>query len=167
MLDKEPFCLIAQAIYDDLLLSFGEQGLLKRHLGHRTAKSHKIFFVCRYPSVIRTTQNHRDLKVISEDELESLLTALAGTQRISVVLFQVQAHIQKNIIQLYHTADKLSYVCLLHECFVNATSVDLVTAVCTTLRRHLSRVHCVSKYQDFVYAPNGHMKKLPRVSITL
>ena len=162
MLDKEPFCLIAQAIYDDLLLSFGEQGLLKRHLGHSTTKSHKIFFVCRYPSVIRTLQNHRVLKVISEDELESLLSALAGTQRISVVLFQVQAHVQENILQLYHTAEKLLYVCLFHECFVNATSVGLVTAVCTTLRRHLSRVHCVSKYQNFVYAPNGNMKKVTK-----
>lgn len=141
MLDKELFCLVAQAIYDDLFLAVNEQGPLKQHLCHRTAKSRKIFFACRYPSVLRATQNHRNLLVISEDELNCVVVALAGTQPVSVVLFQVQVHVQENIIQLYHTADKLCHVCLFHECFVNATSVDLVTAVCTTLRRHLSRVH--------------------------
>ena len=162
MLDKEPFCLIAQAIYDDLLLSFDEQGLLKRHFDQSAVKSHQIFFVCRYPSVISTLHNHEDLKVISEGEVEILLLALAGTQRISVVLFQVQAHFQENILQLHQQAERLSYVCLFHECFVNATSIDLVTTVCTTLRRHLSRVHSVSKYQDFVYSPNGNLKKITK-----
>ena len=124
--------------------------------------SHKIFLVCRFPSVINTLHNHEDLKVVSEDEMEILLSALAGTQRISVVLFQVQAHFQENILQLYHEAEKLSCVCLFHECFVNATSVDLVTAVCITLRRHLSRVHSISKYQDFVYSPDGNKKKITK-----
>ena len=43
--------------------------------------------------------------------------------------------------------------------FVNATCVDLVTAVCSSLRRHLSRVHCISKYQDFTYSPDGNKQK--------
>ena len=107
-------------------------------------------------------QNNRDLFVISEDELECIVTALAGTQPISIVLFQVQAHVQESIIQLYHTAEKLSYVCLFHECFVNAVCVDLVTAVCATPRRHLSRVHCVSKCKDFVFTPTGQMKRITK-----
>ena len=32
MLDKEAFCLIAQAIYDDLFLSFDEQGITQTTL---------------------------------------------------------------------------------------------------------------------------------------
>ena len=93
---------------------------------------------------------------------ESCSLQLAGTQSVSVVLFQVQTHFQKNVLQLYHEADKLSYVCLFHECFVNATCVDLVTAVCSSLRRHLSRVHCISKYQDFTYSPDGNKKKITK-----
>ena len=117
MLDKEAFCLIAQAIYDDLLLSFVGQGSLRRHLVQPTVATHNFFFVCRFPSAINTSHYHEDLKVISEDEMGILQSALAGTQSVSVVLFQVQTHFQKNVLQLYHEADKLSYVCLFHECF--------------------------------------------------
>ena len=66
MLDKEPCCLIAQAIYEDLVLSFDDQGLLKKHFGPRTVKSHQVFFVCRFPSQLRTFKNHKDLFVVSE-----------------------------------------------------------------------------------------------------
>ena len=162
MLDKEAFCLIAQAIYDDLLQSFVGQGLLRRHLVQPIGATRKIFFICRFPSAINMSHYHEDLKVISEDEMGILQSALAGTQSVSVVLFQVQAHFQKNVLQLYQEADKLSYVCLFHECFVNATCVDLVTAVCSSLRRHLSQVHCISKYQDFIYSPDGNKKKITK-----
>ena len=147
MLDKEAFCLIAQAIYDDLLLSLAGQGSLRRHFVQPTVTAHKIFLICRFPSAINTSHYHDDLKVVSEDEMGILQSALAGTQSISVVLFQVQKHFQKNVLELYQDADKLSYVCLFNERFSNATSVDLVTAVCSSLRRHLSRVHCISKYK--------------------
>lgn len=162
MLDKELCCLIAQAIYKDHFLAVTGQGPLRQHLSHRTVEFHKIFFARRYPSALRTTQNHRNLAVVSEDELECVVTALAGTQLISVVLFQVQGHVQENIVQLYHTAEKLWRVCLFHECFVNATSVDLITAVCTSLRRHLSQVHSVAKYRNFSYAPTGQMKEITK-----
>ena len=162
MLDKEACCFIAQAIYDDLLLSLAGQGSLRRHFAQSTVTAHKIVLFCRFPSAINTSHYHDDLKVVSEDEMGILQSALAGTQSISVVLFQVQKHFQKNVLELYQDADKLSYVCLFNECFSNATSVDLVTAVCSSLRRHLSRVHCVSKYQDFVYSPNGNKKKITK-----
>ena len=162
MLDKEAFCLIAQAIYDDLLLLLVGQGALRRHLIQPAGSTHKIFFICRFPSASNTSHYHEDLKVISEDEMGILQSALAGTQSVSVVLFQVQTHFQKKVLQLYQDADKLAYVCLFHECFVNATCVDLVTAVCSSLRRHLSRVHCVSKYQEFVYSPDGNQKKVTK-----
>ena len=51
MLDKEPCCLIAQAIYNDLFLAITGQGPLRQHLSHRTAEFHKIYFVCRYRDV--------------------------------------------------------------------------------------------------------------------
>ena len=162
MLDKEAFCLTAQAIYDDLLLSLAGQGSLRRHFVQPTVTAHKIFLICRFPSAINTSHYHDDLKVVSEDEMGFLQSALAGTQSVSVVLFQVQKHFQKNVLELYQDADKLSYVCLVNECFPNATSVDLVTAVCSSLRRHLSRVHCVSKYQDFIYSPDGNKKKITK-----
>ena len=162
MLDKEAFCRIAQAIYDDLLLLLVGQGALRRHLIQPAGSTHKIFFICRFPSASNTSHYHEDLKVISEDEMGILQSALAGTQSVSVVLFQVQTHFQKKVLQLYQDADKLAYVCLFHECFVNATCVDLVTAVCSSLRRHLSRVHCVSKYQEFVYSPDGNQKKVTK-----
>ena len=161
-LDKEACCLISQAIYEDLVLSFRDQGLLRCHLGPRVNQSHQVFFVCRFPSELRTLHNHKDLFVISEDDFEPIHTALAGTQSISIVLFQVQAHIQEKVIQLYRDAKKLSFVCLFHECFVNAACLDLITAVCTALRRHLGRVHCVSKYQEFTYAPTGQNKKVTK-----
>ena len=153
---------LSQAIYEDLVLSFCNQGLLKSHLGPRVNQSHQVFFTCRFPSELRTLQNHKDLFVISEDDLEPIHTALAGTQYISVVLFQVQTHIQEKIIQLYRDAPKLSFVCLFHECFVNAVCFDLITAVCTALRRHLGRVRCISRYQDFTYAPFGQTKKVTK-----
>ena len=162
MLDKEAFCLIAQAIYDDLLSSFIGQGSLRRHLVQPAFATHKVFFICRFPSAINMSHYHEDLKVISEDEVGILQSALAGTQFVSVVLFQVQTHFQKNVLQLYQEAEKLSYVCLFHECFVNATSVDLVTAVCSSLRRHLSRAHCISKYQNFIYSQDGNKKKITK-----
>ena len=162
MLDKEACCLVSQAIYEDLVLSFCNQGLLRSHLGPRVNQSHQVFSICRFPSELRTLQNHKDLLVISEDDLEPIHTALAGTQYILVVLFQVQTHTQEKIIQLYQDAQKLSFVCLFHECFVNAVCLDLITAVCTALRRHLGRVHCISKYQDFAYAPFGQTKKVTK-----
>lgn len=125
MLDKEACCLIAQAIYDDLVLSFCDQGLLKSHLGPRVNQSHQVFFICRFPSELRTLRNHRDLFVISD-------SALAGTRYISIVLFQVQTHIQEKIIQLYKDAKNLSFVCLFHECFINAVCLDFVTAIGTS-----------------------------------
>ena len=162
MLDKEACCLVSQAIYEDLVLSFRNQGLLRNQLGPRVNQSHQVFFICRFPSELCTLQNHMDLFVISEDDLESIRTALAGTRCISVVLFQVQTHVQEKIIQLYQDATKLSFVCLFHECFVNAVCFDLITAVCTALRRRLGRVHCISKYQEFAYAPFGQTKKVTK-----
>ena len=97
MLDKEACCLVSQAIYEDLVSSFCNQGLLRSHLGPRVNQSHQVFFICRFPSELRTLQNHKDLFVISEDDLEPIHTALAGTQYISVVLFQVQTHIQEKL----------------------------------------------------------------------
>ena len=76
MLDKEAFCLIAQAIYDDLLLSFVGQGSLRRHIVQPTVATHKIFFVCRFPSAINTSHYQEDLKVISEDEMGILQSAV-------------------------------------------------------------------------------------------
>ena len=162
MLDKEACCLVSQAIYEDLVLSFRNQGLLRSQFGPRVNQSHQVFFICRFPSELCTLQNHKDLFVISEDDLEPIHTALAGAQYISVVLFQVQTHIQEKILQLYRDAPKLFFVCLFHECFVNVVCFDLITAVCTTLRRHLGRVHCISKYQDFAYVPYGQTKKVTK-----
>ena len=162
MLDKEACCLVAQAIYDDLVSSFSNRGFLKNQLGPRVNQSHRIFFICRFPSELCTLQNHQDLLVASEDDLEAIHTALAGTQYISVVLFQVQAHIQEKILQLYQDATKLSFVCLFHECFVNAVCLDLVTTIGTAMRRHLARVHYVSRYQDFQFTPFGHTKKVTK-----
>ena len=162
MLDKEACCLVSQAIYEDLVLSFRNQGLLRSQFGPRVNQSHQVFFICRFPSELCTLQNHKDLFVISEDDLEPIHTALAGAQYISVVFFQVQTHIQEKILQLYRDAPKLFFVCLFHECFVNVVCFDLITAVCTTLRRHLGRVHCISKYQDFAYVPYGQTKKVTK-----
>ena len=162
MLDKEACCLISQAIYEDLVSSFRDQGSLRSQFGPRASQSHRVFFMCRFPSELCTLHNHRDLFVISEDDLEPIHTALAGTQNISIVLFQVQAHTQEKITQLYKDARRLSFVYLFHECFVNAVCLDLITAVGTALRRHLARVHCVSKYQDFTSAPTGQTKKVTK-----
>ena len=97
MLDKEACCLVSQAIYEDLVLSFRNQGLLRNQLGPRVNQSHQVFFICRFPSELCTLQNHMDLVVISEDDLEPIRTALAGTRCISVVLFQVQTHVQEKL----------------------------------------------------------------------
>ena len=155
MLDKEAFCLVAQAIYNDLLLSLAGQRHLEDTLCSPLSLRTRSFLSVAF-------HYHDDLKVVSEDEMGILQSALAGTQSISVVLFQVQKHFQKNVLELYQDADKLSYVCLFNECFSNATSVDLVTAVCSSLRRHLSHAHCISKYQEFVHSPDGNKKKVAK-----
>ena len=50
----------------------------------------------------------------------------------------MQKHFQKNVLKLYQDADKLSYVCLFNECFLNATSVDLVTPRLTQIGKEVS-----------------------------
>ena len=97
MLDKEACCLVSQAIYEDLVLSFHNRGLLRSHFGPRVNQSHRVFFICRFPSELSTLQNHKDLFVISEDDFDPIHTALAGTQSVSIVLFQAQTHIQKRL----------------------------------------------------------------------
>lgn len=167
MFDKESLSLVAQAIYDDILLTFVSQGPLKHYLTHSAAELHKLYFVCRFPSVICTAQSHRNLSVIGEDELTCIVNALSGTQPVSVVLFQVQGFVQENIVQLYHKTGNLRQVYLFHECFVNATSVDLTVAVCASLRRHLSRIHVVSKYKNFQIVQNRQMKEVVKKTILL
>ena len=80
MLDKEAFCFVAQAVYDDLFLSLAGQGSLRRHFVQPTVTARKIFLICRFPSAINTSHCHDDIKVVSEDEVGILQSALAGTQ---------------------------------------------------------------------------------------
>ena len=60
MLGKEACCLISQSIYEDLVSSFRDQGLLRSHIGPRANQSHQVFFMCRFPSELSALQNHKD-----------------------------------------------------------------------------------------------------------
>ena len=80
MPSKESLSVITQAIYDDLFASFESQGCLRQHIRLSVSESHQIFFVCRFPSMIRTDRHTDNLFVIGEDEL------------IVVLLRQYQAH---------------------------------------------------------------------------
>ena len=84
--------------------------------------AHKIFLICRFPSAINTSHYHDDLKVVSEDEMGILQSALAGTQSISVVLFQVQKHFQK----MYWNFTKML---ISSRTFVSSTSASLMPRV--------------------------------------
>ena len=117
MLAKESLNLIAQAIYNDLVTDFVSQGPLKQYLRLSVSEPHQVYFVCRFPSMIRTEQHNRKLFVIGEDELSCVFTALSGTQPVSIVLFGVQGFAQEQNLQLYHKADNLRQVLLFHECF--------------------------------------------------
>ena len=90
------------------------------------------------------------LFVISEDDFEPIHTALAGTQSISIVLFQVQAHIQEKVIQLYRDAKKLSFVCLFHECFVNAVCLDLITGLYSASKAPRASPLCIQVSRIFL-----------------
>lgn len=163
MLDKDA---TAQAIYDDPLLLLVGQGL-RKHLGQPAGSTTKNLFYLPLSQCHWLVSLSRKKSLIFEDEIGILQSALTGTQPVAVVLFQVQTPFQKKVLLLYQDADKLAYVCIFYECFVNATSVDLGTAVVSSLRRHLSCVHGVSKCQKFVYSPDGNKNKKPRALILL
>ena len=90
--------------------------------------------------------------------------------RCAYPLFQLRTHCWS--VQVWRaSADSLSALpgldglptfVVFHECFVNAVCLDLITAVCTALRRHLGRVHCMSKTKNLLLHQLDKQRKLPK-----
>ena len=61
MVSKEVSCTISQFIYDDILDSFEAKGIFSQLSRLSLAASPRIFFLCRFPSMINTVRFSRNL----------------------------------------------------------------------------------------------------------
>ena len=59
MVSKEVSCAISQFIYDDILDSFEAKGIFSQLSRLSLAASPRIFFLCRFPSMINTVRFSR------------------------------------------------------------------------------------------------------------
>ena len=91
----------------------------------------------------------------SQPCLASASGAVSGKRPVDIIICGVQSRLQDNLLQLYHSQSQLRHVILFHECFFNASSVDLTIGVCKTLRRYRSHIQRISKYRSFEFAQTG------------
>ena len=131
-------------------------------LGSSLSVSPRIFFVCRFPSMVRTDQFCSNLLVIGEDEIESVFAAVTGKHSIDVIIYGIQNHLQDKLLQLFHSDSRLRRVFLFHECFFNATSIDLTIGPCTSLRRYRSLIHQISRCKSFEFAQAGRKRAVTK-----
>ena len=78
MSSKEVFCTISQFIYDDILDSFEAKGVFAQLRGPSLAASPRIFFLCRFPSMVNTGRFSSNLFVVGEDEFKNIYAAVSG-----------------------------------------------------------------------------------------
>ena len=152
MTSKEVSCTISQFIYDDILDSFEAKGVFSQLSGPSLAASPRIFFLCRFPSMVNTVRFSRNLFVVGEDEYNNICAAVSGNHPIDIIIYGIQSRLQDNILQLYHSGSQLRHVLLFHECSFSATCVDLTIGVCTSLRRHRAHIQRINKYKSFEFA---------------
>ena len=152
---KEVSCTISQFIYDDILDSFEAKGIFSQLSRLSLAASPRIFFLCRFPSMINTVRFSRNLFIVGEDEYNNVCAAASGSHPIDIVIYGIQSRLQDIILQLYHSGTQLRHVLLFHECTLSATCVDLTIGVCTSLKRHRAHIQRISKYKSFEFAQNG------------
>ena len=155
MVSKEVSCTISQFIYDDILDSFEAKGIFSQLSRLSLAASPRIFFLCRFPSMINTVRFSRNLFIIGEDEYNKVCAVASGSHPIDIVIYGIQSRLQDIILQLYHSGTQLRHVLLFHECTLSATCVDLTIGVCTSLKRHRAHIQRISKYKSFEFAQNG------------
>ena len=155
MVSKEVSCTISQFIYDDILDSFEAKGIFSQLSRLSLAASPRIFFLCRFPSMINTVRFSRNLFIVGEDEYNNVCAAASGSHPIDIVIYGIQSRLQDIILQLYHSGSQLRHVLLFHECTLSATCVDLTIGVCTSLKRHRAHIQRISKYKSFEFAQNG------------
>ena len=155
MVSKEVSCTISQFIYDDILDSFEAKGIFSQLSRLSLAASPRIFFLCRFPSMINTVRFSRNLFIVGEDEYNNICAAASGSHPIDIVIYGIQSRLQDIILQLYHSGSQLRHVLLFHECTLSATCVDLTIGVCTSLKRHRAHIQRISKYKSFEFAQNG------------
>lgn len=161
MSTKETVCTISQYIYDDVLQSFEAKGCLGKLYGSSLSVSPRVFFVCRFPSMIRTDLFCSNLHRRRWGWLCFCCSVWQATS-VSVVIYGIQNHLQEKILQLFHSDSNLRQVLLFHECFFSATCVDLTIGVCTSLRRHLSRIHKIYRYKNFDFAQVGRKRPVTK-----
>ena len=78
MTSKEVCCTISQFIYNDILESFEAKGIFSQLHGPSLAASPRIFFLCRFPSVVNTELFSSNLFVVGEDEIKSIHASAFG-----------------------------------------------------------------------------------------
>ena len=164
MTSKEVSCTISQFIYDDILDSFEAKGVFSQLSGPSLAASPRIFFLCRFPSMVNTVRFSRNLFVVGEDEYNNICAAVSGNHPIDIIIYGIQSRLQDNILQLYHSGSQLRHVLLFHECSFSATCVDLTIGVCTSLRRHRAHIQRINKYKSFEFAQNGRLRTLTKAT---
>ena len=164
MTSKEVFCTISQFIYNDILESFEAKGIFAQLCGPSLAASPRIFFLCRFPSMVNTELFSSNLFVVGEDEIKSIYAAVSGKHPVDIIIYGVQSRLQDDLLQLYHSQSQLRHVILFHECFFNASSVDLTIGVCTSLRRYRAHIQRISKYKSFEFAQTGRTRTFTKAT---
>ena len=61
-----------------MLESFEAKGVFAQLHGSSLAVSPRIFFLCRFPSMVNTELFSNNLFVVGEDEIKSIYTAVSG-----------------------------------------------------------------------------------------
>ena len=112
MVSKEVSCTISQFIYDDILDSFEAKGIFSQLSRLSLAASPRIFFLCRFPSMINTVRFSRNLFIVGEDEYNNVCAAASGNHPIDIVIYGIQSRLQDIILQLYHSGSQLRHVFL-------------------------------------------------------
>ena len=164
MSSKEVFCTISQFIYNDILDSFEAKGVFAQLCGPSLAASPRIFFLCRFPSMVNTERFSSNLFVVGEDEFKNIYAAVSGKHPIDIIIYGIQSRLPDNILQLYHTDSQLRHVLLFHECSFNATCVDLTIGVCASLRRHRAHIQRISKYKSFEFTQVGRSRTFTKAT---
>ena len=125
----------------------------------------RVFFLCRFPSMVNAEQfSSNNLYVIGEDEIKSIFAAVSGKHPVDIIICGMQSRLQDNLLQLFHLQSQLRHVILFHECFFNASSVDLTVGVCASLKRCRAHIQRISKYKSFDFAQAGGMRTITKAT---
>ena len=123
MVSKEVSCTISQFIHDDILDSFEMKRVFSQLSGLSLAASLRIFFLCRFPSMVNTARFSRNLFVVGEDEYRNICAVVTENQPMDII--SMEYRVDCKIIFCSSITQVVNYDT--HFCFMSALSVRLAS----------------------------------------